>query len=144
MRGPVIGSREVLRSWFLELVDHLGQRVRHNGVRARTIEVKARTSDFKTYIRAVTLREPTDATEMIWQAVIGLFEQRVLQSWLPLRLLGVGGTGLVRDEQVQANLFEGAWQAKQRSLDQAVDAIREQFGGRAIQRGGVLGREKDS
>jgi hypothetical protein len=33
MRGPVIGSREVLRSWLLELVDHLGQRLRHNGVR---------------------------------------------------------------------------------------------------------------
>jgi DNA polymerase-4 len=139
-----IGSREMLRSWLLGLVDHLGQRLRHNGVRARTIEIKARTSDFKTYIRSVTLREPTDATEVIWQAAMGLFEQRVPQSWLPLRLLGVGGIGLVREEQVQANLFEGAWQAKQRSLDQAVDAIREQFGGQAIKRGGVWRRGIDS
>jgi hypothetical protein len=141
MRRPVIGGREVLRSWLLELVDHLGQRLRHNGVRARTIEVKARSSEFKTYIRSVTLREPTDATEVIWQAAIGVFEQRVPQSWLPLRLLGVGGTGLVRDEQIQADLFDGAWHGKQRSLDQAVDAIREQFGGQAIKRGGGGGGE---
>jgi DNA polymerase-4 len=139
-----IGSRAVLRSWLLELVDHLGQRLRHSGVRARTIEVKARTSDFQTYIRSVTLREPTDATEVIWQAAAGLFEEKIPQSWLPLRLLGVGGTGLVREQQVQAELFDGAWQAKQRSLDQALDAIREQFGGQAIQRAGVLRRESDS
>jgi DNA polymerase-4 len=138
-----IGSREVLRSWLLELVDHLGQRLRHGGVRARTIELKARTSDFHTYIRSVTLREATNATEVIWQAAAGLFEQRVPESWLPLRLLGVGGTGLVRDDQVQADLFDGAVQAKQRSLDQALDAIRDQFGEEAIRRAGVLRRETD-
>jgi DNA polymerase-4 len=138
-----IGSREVLRSWLLELVDHLGQRLRYNGVRARTIDIKARTSDFHTYIRSLTLREPTDATEVIWQAAAGLLEQRVPQSWLPLRLLGVGATGLVRDEQIQADLFDGAWHAKQRSLDKAVDAIRDQFGGQAIKRAGILRRETD-
>jgi DNA polymerase-4 len=131
-----IGDREALRGWLLELAEHLGQRVRHLAVRARTVELKARTSDFRTYVRSVTLDEPTDLTEEIWRVAAGLFEARVPEEWLPLRLLGVGVSGLVRDGAVQGHLFDGLWRDKQRALDQAVDAIRAQFGADAIRRAG--------
>jgi DNA polymerase-4 len=136
-----VGDREVLRSWLLDLVEHLGQRVRRIGVRARTVEVKVRTSDFRTYLRSQTLAEPTDVTEVIWQAAAGLFARRVPDDWLPLRLLGVGVSGLVRDGAVQGNLFEDDWRQKQQALDRAVDAIRGQFGSDAIRRAG--GRASD-
>jgi DNA polymerase IV len=131
-----VGDREALRGWLLELAEHLGQRVRHLAVRARTVELKARTSDFRTFIRSVTLDQPTDLTEEIWRAAAGLFEARVPDEWLPLRLLGVGVSGLVRDGAVQGHLFDGDWRDKQRALDQAVDAIRAQFGADAIRRAG--------
>jgi DNA polymerase-4 len=131
-----VGDREALRGWLLELAEHLGQRVRHLAVRARTVELKARTSDFRTFIRSVTLDQPTDLTEEIWRAAAGLFEARLPDEWLPLRLLGVGVSGLVRDGAVQGHLFDGDWRAKQRALDQAVDAIRAQFGADAIRRAG--------
>jgi DNA polymerase-4 len=131
-----VGDREALRGWLLELAEHLGQRVRRLAVRARTVELKARTSDFRTYVRSVTLNEATDLTEEIWRAAAGLFEARVPDEWLPLRLLGVGVSGLVRDEAVQGHLFEGEWRDKQRALDQAVDAIRAQFGADSIRRAG--------
>ena len=67
-----IADREVLRSWLLDLVEHLGRRLRRVGVHARTIELKLRSSDFRTFIRSTTLNEPTDVTEVIWRAASGL------------------------------------------------------------------------
>ncbi len=129
-----IGNRETLRSCLLDLVDHLGQRLRRQGLRARTIDLKLRTSDFRTFNRGQSLSEPTDLTEVIWQTVADLFQTRVANEWLPLRLLGVGATRLVRDEAVQHDLFGQAWRAKQRAIEGAMDAIREQFGRSSIRR----------
>jgi DNA polymerase-4 len=134
------GDREVLRSWLLELVEQLGARLRQAGLRARTVELKVRSSDFKTLSRSVTLPEPTDRTAEIWQVAVELFERRVPRGVLPLRLLGVGGTGLVRDASVQGMLFEDGWHVRQGALDQTLDEIRARFGAGAIRRGGVLDR----
>jgi len=136
-----IGDREVLRSCLLDLTDHLGRRLRRQKVRARTVELKLRTADFQTYIRSMTLDEPTDLTELIWKTALGLFQERVPDEWLPLRLLGVGAAGLIRDQAMQGSLFEDGWQARQRALDQTMDAIRTQFGNEAIRR--ARGLEQD-
>lgn len=145
--GRDIGNREVLRSCLLDLVDHLGHRLRRHGLRARTIDLKLRTSDFRTFFRGESLSEPTDLTEVIWQTASNLFQTRVPNDWLPLRLLGVGATRLVRDEPVQHDLFGQAWRAKQRALEGAMDAIRDQFGRAAIRRARQIdnsARENDS
>jgi DNA polymerase-4 len=129
-----IGDRSVLRSWLLELVEQLGQRLRHVGVAGRTVELKVRTSDFQTYVRSTTLAEPTDVTEVIWQAARELFERRVREEWLPLRLLGVGASGLTPSATAEGYLFEEPWRTKQRALDRATDAIHKAFGTDSIRR----------
>ena len=131
-----IGDRDTLRSWLLELVEELGERMRQQGVRARTVEIKARTSDFQTYHRSVTLEGPTDLTAELWRAAAGLFDRKVPQAWLPLRLLGVGVSGLTRAGPAQGGLFDQEWRARQQALDRTVDDIRRQFGDEAIRRGG--------
>jgi DNA polymerase-4 len=138
-----IGDRAVLRSWLLELVEQLGQRLRQMGVRARTVELKLRSSDFRTHTRSVTLPAPTDLTDTIWRAAAELFERRIARTLLPARLLGVGVSSLVREGDVQRDLFEDATATKQRALDQALDAIRSQFGSETIRRGGRLGRSDE-
>jgi DNA polymerase-4 len=135
-----IGDRAVLRSWLLELVEQLGQRLRQMGVRARTVELKLRSADFRTHTRSVTLPAATDLTDTIWKAAAELFERRIARGLLPARLLGVGVSGLVREGDVQRDLFEDATATKQRALDQALDAIRSQFGSETIRRGGTLRR----
>jgi DNA polymerase-4 len=137
-----IGDRDVLRAWLLDLVEQLGQRLRRIVARGRTVQLKARTSDFRTWTRSLTLPDPTDVTDVIWKAAAGLFDRQVPDAWLPLRLLGVGVSGLVKEGPVQGDLFDGKRQAKQRSLDQAVDAIRAQFGAGAIRRAGGINGQK--
>jgi DNA polymerase-4 len=119
-------------------VEQLGQRLRHVGLRARTVDLKVRTADFQTYTRAVTLPEPTDTTAVLWETAAGLFDRKVPDDWLPLRLLGVGAVNLTSEVPVQGHLFEGGWRKKQRALDQALDAIRRQFGREAVRRAGGL------
>jgi DNA polymerase-4 len=131
-----VGDRAVLRAWLLDLVDHLSRRVRRRGVRGRTVELKLRSADFHTYSRSLTLGEPTDVTEVLWQSALKLFEERVPDDWLPLRLLGVGLTGLAGDGPTQGHLFDEQWRQKQRSLDRTLDAIRTQLGTDAIRRAG--------
>ena len=131
---------DALRSWLLELVEQLGQRLRQQGIRARTVELKVRSSDFRTFTRSVTLSEPTALTEVLWQAARDLFQKRVPKAIFPLRLLGVGASGLVQEAAVQGDLFDGGWQKKQSALDQTLDQIRARYGGDAIQRGGTLDR----
>lgn len=138
-----VGDRRVLRNWLLGLVDQLSGRLRHQGIRAKAVEVKIRSSDFRTRTRAQALGEATNATEVVWQAAAGLLERSLSSDFLPVRLLGVGVTRLTSETAVQGDLFDGALCQRQGALDQAVDAIRGQFGAEAIHRASLLGSRSD-
>jgi hypothetical protein len=56
-----------------------------------------------------------------------------------VRLLGVGASRLSGDGP-QRDLFEDGDHQRQEALDQAVDAIRDQFGTAAIRRSSLLER----
>jgi DNA polymerase-4 len=132
-----VADRDTLRGCLLDLTDHLAGRLRHAGLHARTVELKMRSSDFRTRHRAQALPQATNQTDVLWRAARDLFD-RCSDDLLPLRLLGVGGTRLTRDAHVQGDLFDGGRGKRGEALDQAVDAIREQFGADAIRRGSGL------
>jgi DNA polymerase-4 len=138
-----IGDRNILRTWLLDLVDHLAGRLRYSGLRARSVELKIRSAEFRTLMRSQSLPEATDVTEVLWQAVKALFERSLTRDLLPLRLLGVGASRLTRETVVQRDLFDDGSRERQGALDRAVDAIRGQFGADSIQRGSLLGRSTD-
>jgi DNA polymerase-4 len=133
-----IGDRAALRTWLLDLVDQLGGRLRHEGLRARTVELKVRSADFRTRTRSVSLGEATDLTEALWRAALGLFERTVVGEVLPVRLLGVGASGLTRDPLAQGDLFDDGGRRRRAALDRAIDAIRRQLGPEAIRCGSLL------
>lgn len=136
-----IGDREALRAWLLDLTDHLASRLRRADLRARTIEVKMRSSDFRTRHRARALEQATNRTDAIWQAAAAIFDRGLTDDILPARLLGVGASRLTREAVAQGDLFDAGQRQRQEALDQTIDSIRGQFGGAAIQRGSLLGRE---
>jgi DNA polymerase-4 len=138
-----IGDLAVLRVWLLGLVDQLAGRLRHQHLRARTIDLKLRSSDFRTRTRSLSLPEPTHSTDELWHAAAELFERSLSPELLPIRLLGVGASRLAREGETQGHLFDTVLRQRQTALDQAVDAIRHQFGTAAIQRGSVVDRPED-
>ena len=130
-----IGDRQVLRTWLLDLVEHLAGRLRHAGLHGRTIELKIRSSDFHTWTRSRALAEPTNGTDVLWQAAAELFERSLTEEMLPVRLLGVGAARLSRVDAVQGDLFDANQGQRSTALDRTIDNIRQQFGTEAIQRG---------
>jgi DNA polymerase-4 len=138
-----IGDRAALRVWLLDQVDHLAARLRQVGVQARTVELKVRSSAFRTRIRSQSLTDATDSTEMLWRAALSLLERSVTTDILPVRLLGVGATNLTRNRSAQGQLFEDGGRKRQAALDQAIDAIRKELGGTAIQRGSLIRSKRE-
>ncbi len=135
-----VRDAQVLRAWLLELTEQVARRVRAGGLRGRTVHLKVRFADFRTITRNHTLPEPTDVTEEIWQAVAGLFRDRVPAQHPPVRLLGMGLSGFDRGGQRQRLLFDQPEQGRQSRLDEVTDEIRARWGRSAIGRAGSAGR----
>jgi DNA polymerase-4 len=100
-------------------------RLRSQGLLARTVQIKIRDHRFKTVTRARSLAAPTASREVVFRLARAL-----LQAWLqdhhhtPVRLLGVGLTGLEKPGESGADSDTPA----QKALDRTLDEIKQRFG----------------
>ncbi len=117
---------EVLRS----LAERVCHRARARGVTARTVTLKVRTSDFHTVTRSRTLPTATHHEPAVFDCV-----RRLLgEAWtaeLPIRLLGVGLSGLDRAGG-QLSLPLGG---ERPEVGAAIDQVRARFGYDALRLG---------
>jgi len=106
-------------------VESVSSRLRSQGLLARTIQIKVRDYRFRTATRSRSLAAPTASSEMVYKQARSL-----LQTWLrehlntPVRLLGVGVSGLEPREQHGAEFDT----ARQTALDQTMDEIKRRYG----------------
>ena len=126
---------------LLGLSEKTAGRLRAKELVAGTVQVKIRAADFSTYTRQRAFRPPGNGTEQIYEAAKGL-----LHSWLAehpgarVRLLGVGGSDLVKD--AQPDLFAPNVPAGGSKLDQTVDDIRDRFGDVSLGRARTMDRNQ--
>ncbi len=151
-----IADMDVLRAWLVDLTEQVGWRLRRHRLRGRTVQIKVRFADFSTITRSCTLAEPTDITEELWRTAEELLWRslrggkgdspifadakigtvpRLPAGHLPVRLLGVGVSGLDDSGQVQGLLFDGDERQRQSQVDAVADQIKSRFGSGAIRRG---------
>ncbi len=114
---------------MLELTEQVARRLRRHQLSGRTVRIKVRSTDFHTLTRARTLARPTNVTQELWQAATELFSQRVLAECRPVRLLGMGVSGLQPTGTSQQQLFDHEEHRKHGQLDAVADAIQDRFGG---------------
>jgi DNA polymerase-4 len=129
---------DVLQAWLIDLVEQIGWRLRRQGLRGQTVQLKVRFADFSTITRSQTLPEPTDMTDELWRAADELLRRRLPAAHLPVRLLGMGVSGLDDTGLVQGMLFDGQRREKQSRADAVADQIKERFGTGAIRRASGL------
>jgi DNA polymerase-4 len=135
-----IDEMETLRAWLLELVEQVARRLRRHGLKGRTVELKVRFADFRTINRSQTLPEPSHATEELWRTAVEMLAKRLPKPHLPVRLLGMGMSGL--DAQpTQGLLFDAEERQKQGRLDDVADRIKERFGDGALTRAAGLAHD---
>jgi DNA polymerase-4 len=133
-----ITDMEVLRAWLVDLVEQVGWRLRRHRLRGRTVQLKVRFADFSLITRSQTLPEPTDITDELRRAADELLCQRLPAGHLPVRLVGMGVSGLDDTGLVQGMLFDGEKREKQSQVDAVADEIKERFGAGALRRGSSL------
>lgn len=131
-----IRDRVALLDWLLNLTEAVTVRLRRDGRRARTVFLKVRFHDFRTVTRSITLARSDDTTRGIWQAARSLFEHKLPAKLPPVRLLGMGVSGLQQPQATQSDLFEAQTTERQRRVDDVADRIRERFGAASVRRGG--------
>ncbi len=128
---------------ILAHADAVARRLRASGLSARTVVLKLKLARRRApgprghplLTRRTTLAEPTDASAVIAREARALLASVDLRE--AVRLLGVGASGLVGDEECeQLGLFDAPRLARRDSrLDRALDAIHARFGPAALVRG---------
>jgi DNA polymerase-4 len=131
-----VGDKSRLLRLLLQLSEQVAWRMRTEGVLGQTVRIKFRYPDFTTCTRQLSLKQPTDQGQVIYREAVCLLEEN-WQANIPLRLLGVGMSGLIEHGGYQLNLFEHQDQ-RQSQLNTTIDTIRERFGDTAIQRASLL------
>ena len=101
-----VDDAEVLRAWLLELTEQVARRLRRHGMSGRTVQLKVRFADFRTITRSQTLPEPTHVTLELWQAAAEMLDARLPADLPPVRLLGMGVSGLDASARIQRQLFD--------------------------------------
>jgi len=86
--------RPTLRQCLREQALEIAERMQKRRLAARTVQVKVRYSDFTTLTRQISVEEPVTESGMIYRLSCWLLARHELVK-RPLRLLGVGTSGLV-------------------------------------------------
>jgi DNA polymerase-4 len=130
---------EVLKKVLLMQSELVGRRARAKGLMGTTVTLKLKRADFRQMTRSVTIEEPTNSSNAIYEQIVKLLE-RIKST--KFRLVGVGLSNFVSTEEskTQLNLFREVDATKKPwvEAEKAMDTIKERFGGDAIKRGGLL------
>ncbi len=136
-----ISDTNILRAWLMDLTEQVGCRLRRHGLRGRTVHLKVRFADFSLSTRSQTLPEPSDVTHELWQTAEALLRRRLQPGCQPVRLLGMGVSGLDDTGLAQGLLFDQEEHRKQSRVDAVADQLKARFGAGALRRGSSLKRE---
>ncbi|MCU1501947.1 MAG: DNA-directed polymerase [Ilumatobacteraceae bacterium] len=125
---------------LVALVDRVTRRMRAAGRVGRTVVVRLRFDDFSRITRSHTLPRPTSTTASVLDAARALVASvRPLIDEHGLTLLGIAVANLDDDDRLQLTLpFD---ELHGTALDTALDAVRERYGSRALQRAVLLHRD---
>ena len=143
-----VSDRAVLEATIMTHAEAVARRLRRQGLLARTVVLKWRPGrrrsegprGYPARSRQLTLSEPTDDGEVVCRVARSLLVDALVE---PLRLLGVGVSGLVdaQGRASQLSLFDVAADAKsiqapprKRKLNEALDQLADRFGDDVVRR----------
>lgn len=146
-----VSDQALLARALFAHAERVGARLRRHGLAGRTITLKLKFADFRQITRSRTLNGRTDATRTIFETARQLLEDEKPSQ--PVRLIGLSVSGFEAPvaqlllpgaaplKQARNSLPAPEEEARRRSLDKALDALRQRFGRDAVQRGGIHGQD---
>ena len=130
---------KVLEGVLLSLIDDVGGRLRGKERYAGVIRLKLRWQGFRTITRQRQLRPPCCDAFSLRKAAMAIFNDETIDQ--PVRLIGIGVSGLCDRPPEQLGLFDDSAQIREKRehLSRPVDGLQEKFGQDAIGRVGLKG-----
>jgi DNA polymerase-4 len=143
-----VSERAVLVSTVIAHAESVARRLRHDGLLARCVMLKLKLArrvaagprGYPLLTRRESLREPSDDGAELARIAIGLLDRAALSE--PIRLLGVGATGLEPADRAQLALFPRPEREQRSRLNEALDEIADRFGQDAVVRGDARHAER--
>jgi len=124
----------VLRS----LSEKVAARLRKAGLAGRTVVLKLKSADFKIRTRNRQLGDPTRLADRIFSTGLDLLRREM--DGTRYRLLGIGVSDISDDGKADPPDLVDV-QARKRALAEgAIDALRDKFGGKAVETGYTFGK----
>jgi len=124
----------VLRS----LSEKVAARLRKAGLAGRTVVLKLKSADFKIRTRNRQLGDPTRLADRIFSTGLDLLRREM--DGTRYRLLGIGVSDITDDDKADPPDLVDV-QARKRALAEgAIDALRDKFGGKAVETGYTFGK----
>jgi DNA polymerase-4 len=122
-----------LRATLRYQSEKVGADLRKLGKQAKCVSIKVRYADFTTITRQMTLAQPTNVDQTIFQIGNDLLQHAVIGERQALRLIGIGVSNL-SEPGMQLSMMNNT-EKKLEQLNRAVDRIRDKYGFAAIQTG---------
>lgn len=122
-----------LKKILWSLCEKVSDRAKEKGLGGSTINLKIKTKDFKLISRSVTIEEPTQIAEIIFQTSKLLLFREIKKN--KFRLLGVGLSNLKDSEICDLYDLINTNSNKEKNIEFAIDAIRDRYGVNLIKKG---------
>jgi len=129
-------NRPQLEATLRYLSERVGSELREQNKQARCVTLKLRYADFTTITRSLTLSQPFDADQTIFETGLGLLKKALSQDKRAVRLIGIGVSHLTKPGS-QLSMWDSS-ALKLGQLNRAIDRIRQKYGFTAIQTGRTL------
>ena len=136
-------EREDLLAELQRQAEDVSRRLRSRGLLARTVVVKIRDDAFRTATRSSSMVAPSNNTRTLYRMARALFDKwRNSQRATPVRLLGMGVTGLEPEPARGHDQGDQADSAAEQGVDRVFDSINRRFGEAGIVHAQTLKRKK--
>jgi len=126
-------DQDKLKAYLASLVQMVGRRMREAEMSFRTVTLTIRYGDFHTVTHRKSIGQATNDEEALFKLAWRLFQEQYITG-MPVRLLGVSISNLVRSSQGQLDLF-----LQESPLFSALDTLRDKYGEGIIRRSNTLG-----
>src|SRR6056297_22286 len=121
---------ELLLKHLSQLCQKVTRRIRKKQLIGNTVFIKVKDNKFNIKTKRITVQHYIDSTEDLYQLSKQLLQQVKIK--IPIRLIGVGISGLKEKEKEQMSLFESSDNKEKFNL--AIDSIKDKFGNKSIRR----------
>ena len=116
------------------LTEQVADRAKARDTAGKIVTLKLKTAKFRQLTRRVTLSEPTQLADIIYDTARPLLEKELPHG--PFRLIGVGISDLssARNADFAGDLLDSE-APKRAAVERATDKIRAKFGNSVIKKG---------